>query len=265
MVENKIIILFATDFFFPEYLGGSARLASDLAQGLFERGHSLTVVTRRSGGVYSGGNAKRKYNTIYHNNLTQLISVLFSRYDFVVCQHFSMAFFVSIFFKKEKLIYIYHGPVAEEYRLKKGKKGIGFYIRYFIENFVLWRTKKILVISEYARNKLSAIRHKKVVNLGPLHSFEINSLRNKISKKKLKLLTVRRLTPRTGVRELCELVELSNHLELTVIGKGELMNCLIQRLLILNFWEAFQIRSLLLPTKVMICLCFHQFRLKRLA
>ena len=48
---------------------------------------------------------------------------------------------------------------------KKGKKGIGFYIRYFIENFVLWRTKKILLFQN-TRGISYLLSGIKVENLG---------------------------------------------------------------------------------------------------
>ena len=221
---SKKNILYAADFLFPEFLGGSARFASELANGLISRGHYLRVITRKTGGAYSGKVIQRKYKINYNNEFFQLIAAIFCRYDYVISHHFSMALFMSIIFRKKKLIYVFHGPVAEEYELETGKKGTGYYLRQLIENFVLWRSNKIVVISEYAKKRMLKVFQKKAFNLGPLHSFNINGRRrNRDIIKRLKLLTVRRLTQRTGVRELCQLVELSNNLELTVIGKGELL------------------------------------------
>ena len=134
-----------------------------------------------------------------------------------------MGLVASIFFKKKKLIYIFQGPVAEEYKYEKGKAGIGYYIRKIIENFVLLRASKVIVISDYMKQRLPPHIQKKTINDGPIHKFKINFLKTPVrGKKVIELITVRRLTERTGIRQLVNLVRRSDRLRLKVIGKGEL-------------------------------------------
>ena len=87
-----------------------------------------------------------------------------------------MGLVASIFLKKKKLIYIFQGPVAEEYKYEKGKAGIGYYIRKIIENFVLLRASKVIVL-DYMKQRLPPHIQKKTINDGPIHKFKINFLK----------------------------------------------------------------------------------------
>ena len=83
-MKTKLDILVLTDFFFPEYLGGSARYAADLCDGIASKGHNILVLTRYPKGVYSGVFSKTKYKIVYHNNFLGLLSILRKRTNFVI-------------------------------------------------------------------------------------------------------------------------------------------------------------------------------------
>ena len=217
-------ILAFTDFLFPSYLGGSARFASDLNEGLKLIGHSVSEISRPASGKYAG-KSKKSNKQSWKTNFS-----IFFNCDYVLSHHSIFAFFPALFYP-HKLIYFYHGPFAEEYLIKKGKRSFGYYFRQWLERFVLSRSTKIIVVSQYMADKILYYKDK-VINLGPIQKVN-NGAREIIfhSKKKRQYncLTVRRLTPRTGVTELLELVASSERLNLTVVGAGELRDGLISK------------------------------------
>lgn len=217
-------ILTFTDFMFPEYLGGSARFATDLMDALAFDGHEVAAITRPSRGVYAGNPIRRNQKSVF-----KLLFFVF-RSDLIFSHHPVFACLVALFFP-QKLVYFFHGPFAEEYKSKKGKHALGFYIRFLLERFVLWRCKKVIVVSEYMAQKISRFR-KKVVDLGPIQRFNDGSSRINFDcnvKEKYRCLVVRRLTRRTGVADLLQIAMGSNRVNLTVVGSGELKDALFAK------------------------------------
>ncbi len=214
-------ILIFTDFLFPRYLGGSARFASDLNEALKLNGHDVLEISRPSSGHYAG--TKKKMHSLSIKK--KLFAIFNCNYIF---SHHSIFAIVPALFFSGKFIYFYHGPFAEEYYSKIRKRSIGYYLRNYIEQFVLWRSQRIIVLSQYMAKNVAGYQDK-VVNLGPIQKVsdgtEKFTFRNSI-KTKYKCLTVRRLTPRTGVSELLEILASSPNLELSVVGSGELKDSL---------------------------------------
>ena len=128
-------ILVCTDFTFPSYNGGSARFASETILGLEKYGVKLDVVTRKGMGIYSGKCASPKKFS-FTNNPLKLIYYNLHCYDMVLSHHPIYAFIPALMNKKN-LVYFFHGPFAEEYLAKTGKKGIGYFLRMSLEKIVL--------------------------------------------------------------------------------------------------------------------------------
>ena len=86
---------------------------------------------------------------------------------------------------------------------------IGFFIRYILQKIVLMNTSKVLVLSDFMKNKVLDIYSKsKVYKIGPI--FDAKKFKCDIPKDELRikyniplnkkvLFTSRRLTNRTGV------------------------------------------------------------------
>lgn len=221
---DNLQILTFTDFLFPNYLGGSARFASDLNDALVLNGHSVSEVSRPASGAYSGSPSKRTMQA-----LKQKFSV-FWRYDYVFSHHPVFAIVPALLFSY-KFVYFYHGPFAEEYLLKKSKRTAGYYARKWLERFILARCKTIIVVSKYMADKIEIFQDK-TVNLGPIQ--KVSTGKGDLTFKyqrgpKYKCLTVRRLTARTGVLEFLDVVANNENLKVTVVGSGELKDSLASK------------------------------------
>jgi glycosyltransferase involved in cell wall biosynthesis len=221
-------ILVCTDFTFPSYNGGSARFTSETILALEKYGVNLDVVTRKGKGIYAGINLGPK-KFLCTNNPLQLIYYNIRHYD-VVLSHHPIYAFIPALTNKNNLVYFFHGPFAEEYFAKTGKKGIGYFIRMYLENIVLTKAKKIIVVSNYMQNFVNGY-DEKVLNLGPIQTKndgqKLIEFRTLASKDRIKIIMVRRLTKRTGVQKILELIADCSLFEITVVGSGELRTELI--------------------------------------
>jgi len=232
MAKKKALIL--ADFIFPEYLGGSARLASELNDSLVQSGlFDVTCITRRPTGQYSSSfQSSRGYRVVYIDRIRSVLALLaFGKWDLVISHHFTLGI-LSYFFRKKNitLLYFFHGPVHLE-RLSRGGSKVSAILRRGIEHFVLLHQKKIFCLSDFMKCHLAKTFQSKTVITGPLHNFTITSQPTLKPRRfgAIHLLTVRRLTHRTGVLELAELVsKLHGAVTLSVAGGGELLDSLRQ-------------------------------------
>ena len=232
MGKKKALIL--ADFIFPEYLGGSARLASELNDSLVQSGFDVTCITRRPTGQYSSSfQSSRGYRVVYIDRIRSVLALLaFGKWDVVISHHFTLGI-LSFFFRKKSstLLYFFHGPVHLE-RLSRGGSKVSAILRRGIEYFVLLHQKRIFCLSDYMKCHLANVFQSKTVITGPLHNFTITThppLKQPFLGP-INLLTVRRLTHRTGVLELAELVsKLHGAVTLSVAGGGELLDSLRQK------------------------------------
>lgn len=223
MAKKKALIL--ADFIFPEYLGGSARLASELNVSLVQSGFDVTCITRRPTGHYSSSfQASRVYRVVYIDRIRSVLALLvFGKWDVVISHHFTLGILSYFFRKKSNLkLYFFHGPVHLE-RLSRGGSKVSAILRRGIEYFVLLHQKKIFCLSDYMKCHLAKAFQSKTVITGPLHNFTITT-HPPLKLPRLgpiNLLTVRRLTNRTGVLELAETVsKLYGAVTLSVVGGG---------------------------------------------
>lgn len=132
-------------------------------------------------------------------------------------------------------IYFFHSPWCEEYLIDKKKKGVGYYLRKFVEKKVMNFCNKIVCCSEFMKNKIVSI-HKIKKNIKVLHvGIDTNRFypaENKMEvRKKLDLpvnkfiiFTARRLVPRMGLENLIEAVNMLkkefDNIFLVIVGSG---------------------------------------------
>lgn len=226
MSTRRPCILVLADFIFPEYIGGSARLASELNESIYLGNGDVYCIARKPVGVYSSGlEHSRQYEVVYINELAKVVRLLFlKRWDFVVSHHFSLGILSYLVFPRQCTYYFFHGPVNLE-RKARGGGVLGRLYRHLLEFLVLARATKICCLSNFMRSYLPEIFKQKSAVTGPLHNMLLPAtLKPKVTTgRKIKCLTVRRLTPRTGVAELAATLSLiPDAVELTVVGGGEL-------------------------------------------
>lgn len=254
MLKKKLIII--ADFVYPNYIGGSARIVYDFIKWLYKNRIDFNLVTRRGKGVY----ALREKDTFFENligeqkvkmisfnlqgvkDLLKIAKNLSSR-TIIDIHHPTLALPLLLLNPKlQNIIYHFHGPIAEEYMLKTGKKGLGFILRENIQRYIIRRSKKTIVLSGYMKKKLLELNdnRKKQFQIIPpavdIHKFKVlDNIDNKkrlrtslgIPQDRIVLLTTRRLTKRTGVLELAKNFRVVNNISgnrlfLIIIGQGEL-------------------------------------------
>lgn len=237
----KYIII--ADFLYPAVVGGSARYAYDLACGLEDLGYDFVIITRVKSGVYSSDINDIHYEKwLASGKIFEISGIesficslkLFKSNCKVISHHPILTFLYTFFIKKKKHFYFFHGPFHEEFKAKSSSV-VGFYIRKLIQKFVMVRTKKTFVISEFMEVKAKALSSYSVIKkINPI--VQVEKFRSDVLKKNLRtkyeisthkkvLITSRRLTNRTGVIELveCFLSHFSaTDYQLIVIGNGEL-------------------------------------------
>jgi glycosyltransferase involved in cell wall biosynthesis len=223
---NKILVL--ADFLYPEIVGGSARFASDFNNSLVDTDHEIVVVTRDPSGDYLLAKHNfEDYEVVRMDSVLRVYSLIRSKeWDCIISHHFLLGLLTWLAPNVISKKYFFHGPCYQEHRARGGA-WFGTVIRYLLEYFVLLRQHEIYTLSEYMRSKLPKFLKPRARVVGPLHRkyFQDLPVRNIMDSHPIRLLTVRRLTPRTGVKELIELCSrLQNKVHLTVVGKGSLLS-----------------------------------------
>jgi len=240
---RRVIII--SDFTYPNYVGGSAKLVYDTLVGFSKNNIDYLLITRTSSNEYSVKEhndfylSEKKRNKIFEiNNLLDIIrSYKFIKNDDILYIHHPvLGVFYS--FLKNKKIYFFHGPFPEEYRLKPNSNSLGLFLRYLIQKIVLKKNNKIFVLSNYMKEWVNKYGGKNIEIVPPIFDYEKFASFSAVDKFELRrqlnlpvdkkiLITTRRLTDRTGVLELLEAFEYINlHYKsdyfLIIIGKGEL-------------------------------------------
>jgi len=247
---KKLLII--ADFIYPHYIGGSSREVYDFILWLYKKNIDFTLITRSPNSIYKINETdniinkliKQKKIIVINKSLSGIIKLLFTVLKFIKYKgsiniHYPiLALIFVILLRKAKIIYHFHGPFAEEYNIKTGKKGFLFWLRYKIEKYIIKRSNTLITHSLYMSNKLSTINKESnnIIIIAPsvdINKFKIhhnkNALRSKLNlpTDKIILFTSRRLTNRTGVLELIKNFntineKLGKKLFLIVSGKGEL-------------------------------------------
>jgi glycosyltransferase involved in cell wall biosynthesis len=238
-------ILMLADVFFPDTIGGAGRVAYYLSNELSKKGHEVHVVTRNDDG-------KWPYQQEFASNLfvhrffspskeslglflreiknSRLLAKKLGqsvKFD-LLCTHQSlvaMGPLLSRHFRQTPLLHYFHSPWHEEYLVKKledsGKTGkrnktIAFLMK-GIERRILSRATKVVVLSEYMREKALKIHNypeDRVVKIPggvDMDRYHLPPKGKAATKEAAKLptnktifLTVRNLVPRMGLEALIE-------------------------------------------------------------
>ena len=236
-------ILVLAQQFFPDSVGGSARVAFEQAKHLQERGHTITVIAPRIRkelkqeetidglSVVRYGNGKP---SLLGQSMTDiwllpktLESVLVKEdFDIVMAHQPTVAFAALPLIEKIPLLYVFHASVPKEvsfqgltgqYRwIKNFAKGIFLRRLTTIEKEVMEECDHIVVLSHYSKElvetlypivngKVSRIHTGIDTNIyAPSRSKALMRSRLGVPEDCTMLLTVRRLVPRMGLLQLIE-------------------------------------------------------------
>ncbi|RKY32593.1 MAG: hypothetical protein DRP68_03575 [Candidatus Omnitrophota bacterium] len=229
---RKLNILMVNDIIFPDVKGGSGRVVRELSKSLIRKGHNISVLVRRASEILPLREKEEieicRYSVNYRNNLTFFISSLKNvyvtfnhiskgrKFDLIIFHHPLPALGISLIRRIRKIpkIYIFHSSWPEEFEVKSKKRGVGFFLRRWIERKILKDCSKIVVLSNYSKQKLldlyGSLRLKVEIIPGgvDIERFKPSDNKNDVRIKlgipidKFTLLTIRNLTVRMGLENL---------------------------------------------------------------
>ncbi|MBN2406066.1 MAG: glycosyltransferase family 4 protein [Elusimicrobia bacterium] len=262
-MEYKGKILFVTDILFSDEQGGSGRVSEELGRELSDRGYEIHLFTplRRPdlpekearGGIniYRFGKTGKSLNTGLSGIIAGIKRIKKDlenfEYDYIIFNHPYSAWpvYLSNLFKRCPKIYIFHSPWHEEYEIRAGKKGIGYWLRMWMEKKIVKNSDNIVVLSEFMKqkvmktHKIDAARTSIVPGGIDTERFkpadDINLVRKSLSipDKRIVLLTVRNLVPRMGLENLItamrDIVNKHKNVILLIGGRGYLREKLQQQ------------------------------------
>lgn len=223
-------------------------------------GETVYAVTRQDGTARSdfrkaGHLVEGCYGIVKHRTAHALISVfkepvkIFNRfkrlYRFqIIVSHQPFTCFALLALGKLRsipMIYVFHSPCHEEYRLMNQDKRLfmllpSIFARRVVESICLQRARKIMVLSRFMARKAMKIhridKSRIVINPGGVDIARFSPAQNRESLKQLlgfpagqiHLLTVRNLEPRMGldnlVRCMADLKSAGIGVHLTIVGEG---------------------------------------------
>lgn len=258
-------MLMLADVFFPDTIGGAGRVLYNLSHELQQKGHEVHIISRNTDEKFPSYE-KLNTNLFIHRFFSPLKeslalflleikgSYLLSKklsqevlFD-LICIHQSMAAIgplVSGCLKNIPLVYYYYSPWHEEFLVKKqenngniekGTKAVAQIMKW-VEKRILFKTARVIVLSQYMLNKLLEIHHYqegKILRIPggvDLNRFILSSGGKAAAKNILRLslnktvfLTVRNLVPRMGLERLIEAFNRSEDLRkkglLLIGGRG---------------------------------------------
>lgn len=254
-------ILVATEQWYPDYVGGTARVVRDTAVALAARGHIVTVVAPQSAGQAAEAleDGVRVLRLIRRGRLpkTWTDPIRFRRAlrrhmpgkDVVLAHHAAIATAVAFPSRLAPTVYVFHASPAREakHRRRSGvvtlRQRLGSLsvepVLVLCEHFAAAGADRIIVLSQFSKDLVVAdhphARDRVVVVGGGV---DTDAFTVAIDRERLRaelgirqddrlLVTVRRLAPRMGVDNLLRaLNQLANddhiNVRLLVIGDGEL-------------------------------------------
>ena len=265
-------ILMLTDVLYPDTVGGAGRVVYHVSDELSKRDHEVHIVTRNPADrlphverlkpnlfvhrflIPSGKSLGLVFSEI--KNSAVLIGKLSRRIPFdLVCVHQSLAGlgpFLSGHLKGIPSVYYFQSPWHEEYLIKKQEdlqrsgRGIRLtaLVMKFIEKRVMFKASRVIVLSEYMRNKVikfhryPAERIIKIPGGVDLERFSLPPGGKAAAKKSVQwpldktvFLTIRNLVPRMGLENLIEAFNRSEILRqrgyLLIGGEGPLKERLL--------------------------------------
>lgn len=266
-------ILFVADVSIANVIGGAERVLCEQATGLAEKGHNVHIITRK---LPEHNNAYEQIDNVYEwrysvntkNILVFFISTVINCYklfkslrkkisfDLINFHQPFSSFPINLFRRggESKKVYTHHSLSFEEFKNRNRPKKRFFHppytlntmLRKGIERFNLSKCEKIIVLSQYSKNKLIwtySIQEKKICLIPggvDLNHFrcsktqEENSVKLQIPRDKFVLLTVRNLVPRMGIENLINSMQIVkgkiNNVFLLIGGEG-VLNDILQDLI----------------------------------
>lgn len=236
-------ILVLAQQFFPDSVGGSARVAFEQAKHLQERGHTITVIVPRlkkelkQEETLEGMTVVRYGNgtpSIFGQSMTDLwllpktLEAVLQKqtFDIVVAHQPTVAFAALPLIGTMPLLYVFHASVPKEvsfqgltgkYRwVKNFAKGIFLRRLATVEKEVMKEVDHIVVLSHYSKELVETLYPLVEGKVSRIHTgIDINTYAPSRSKALMRsrlgvpedctmLLTVRRLVPRMGLMQLIE-------------------------------------------------------------
>ena len=185
--KHMLKILVLTDFFFPDSVGGANKMSFYTAQGLVNKGHRVSVITRRVRPeladretikgieVYRYDLPRKSYLSFKISACPQIRNILsllekegFSPLDLVILHQplIALEAAAASFVKEAPWIYNFHSPWGEEFMISRSGKGNGGWnpqvfihkkIKDYIEGRVLRRSQKVIVLSEFMQKRLERV------------------------------------------------------------------------------------------------------------
>ncbi|MEX0816679.1 MAG: WecB/TagA/CpsF family glycosyltransferase [Gaiellales bacterium] len=247
-------ILVATDQWFPDQVGGSARVATDTAKALANRGHDVTVLVPRAAGKpfesrEDGLLVRRKLpRSPLPQTLTDVAAAWRAgrgaeRFDVVLAHQPTVAAGLSAAGTGAPLVTVFHASPAREARYLAGRRPAtveGLAARALapvldsLEAVALRRSARVLVLSEYSRSLAVAGRpwlEPKISlvsggvdpeQFSPGDGVQAARARLGIDPDGPLLFAARRLEPRMGLDVLLEALARLPSAQLAVAGAGRL-------------------------------------------
>jgi glycosyltransferase involved in cell wall biosynthesis len=250
----KHILVFC-EFITKDEIGGSGRVIEQYVDGLKNEGFKITIFTllRKKGlqryekineniyviryGYFYSLNPFFAFLTVIDGIFKFIKFFLTTKVDLIIINqpYVGLVVYTSLIGWFVPKIYFFHSPWCEEYLIDKKKKGVGYYLRKFVEKKVMNFCNKIVCCSEFMKNKIVSI-HRIKKNIKVLHvGIDTNRFypaENKMEvRKKLGLpenkfiiFTARRLVPRMGLENLIEAVNMLkkefDDIFLVIVGSG---------------------------------------------
>ena len=231
-------ILVATDQWFPDHMGGVARIATDTARGWAARGHETVVIAPRHEGAVEGIELEeglRVVRTLPRGRLPQTLTDPLAtrrrasrldarKFDVLVAHSATSAWGLRAGHPGRPLVYVFHAAAAEEARflrasVRPGRDWLAALVfegplRRMTEH-ALRDAASVIVLSEFSRSilrEISVSAADRAVRVGggvdtnvfsPADRDEARERLGVPASTRL-VFTVRRLEPRMGVENLIE-------------------------------------------------------------
>jgi glycosyltransferase involved in cell wall biosynthesis len=248
-------ILVATGQWFPDVMGGVARVATDTSHRLAQRGHEVTVIAPPAEGrpAEEREGSLTLHRTLRRGALPETFADVYrarryahgaDAFDVAVAHHVTLAAGLTAAEPPFPVALAYHAPAASELRYFRSHlpwrpRRLAWYALepalQAIERRAVRRAARIFCFSEFTSSLLAdehpaAAEKRRLLPLGiDLHAFTPNGRSE--SRRRLGvadgarlLLTVRRFEPRMGLEQLLEAMRRLERtdLSLTVVGTGML-------------------------------------------
>ena len=258
-------ILIASDQWFPDRRGGVARVATETALGLAERGHDIDVLVPTGAGRprCEKKDTLTVRRTLRRSSLPQTVTDpwetrraarrLGAEPDVAIAHTSTTATGLAAARLRAPLVLVYHASAPREIRFERSRLALGQRraathalepVLALLERTAVAHAQRILVLSEFSRTLLDA-DHPEAASRALLVRAGVDTTafspgdrvlarqRLGVPEEKRLLVTVRRLEPRMGIENLLEAVAAlgagGTPLELVIVGDGSLRRALERR------------------------------------